>query len=308
MQRAREIREFILLPWDEKKKRATEYWQKYWRIYLFLFLFAAIIAFINVYIEWYSVETHGSPRSRISRQSGGVGPDDDKNKENQPVTEPAKNAPNAPNANNKVITETAAANNKTNEQSEKAAGNTTAAVNTKAAGDTTAAVNTKAAENTTAAVNTKAAGDTTAAVNTKAAGDTTAAANTKAAGNTTAAANTKAAGNTTTVIKQTNISNDNKTSTNIDNRGDSSSLKKSEIRERRLAKQSQRTTTSIADSLSGVGNTMSSALNGGVGKALSVIGIFFSAIVGLFLFCSAPVVIFYMWMKKLIMPLFPSRG
>ena len=289
MQRAREIREFILLPWDEKKKRAKEYWQKYWRIYLFLFVFAAIIAFINVYIEWLSVKTPSSPRSRISLQSGGVGPDDDKNKENQAVTEPAKNAPTAPNAtNNKVIAETAAANDKKHENPEKAAGNTTVAANAKAAGNTTVAANAKAA------------------------GNTTAAADAKAAGNTTAAADVKAAGNTTTIIKQTNISNDSRTigssSISTDSSSSSSSSKKSEIRERRLAKQSQRPTTSIVDSLSGVGNTMSSALNGGVGKALSVIGMFFSAIIGLFLFCSAPVVLFYMWMKKLIMPLFPSRG
>lgn len=208
--RARELREFILLTWDEKKKRIREYWRKYWRIYLFLFLFAAIIAFINVYIDWLSVKTHGSPRSGTgtSSQSGGDGPEDNKNKDNQPAADT----------------------------------NTTKAANTNQ--------KTKPGDN------------------------------------------------------PTNIS-DVSTPSGISGMGFS---KKSEIRERRLAKQSQMSKTSISDSLSGVGNTMSSALNGGVGKALSVIGIFFSVIIGLFLFCSAPVVLFYMWMKKLIMPLFPSRG
>lgn len=170
MHRARELREFILLPWDEKKKRIKEYWHKYWRMYIILLLFALIIAFINVYIEWLSMNTSNYPRTRISQQSGGVG-----SKDNMPIT-------------------------------------------------------------------------------------------------------------------------------------DTSFSKKAEIRDRRLTNQSQQPTTSISDTLSGVGNTMSSALDGGVGKALSVIGIFFSAIIGLFLFCAAPVVIFYMWMKKLIMPLFPLRG
>ena len=50
-QRAREIREFILLPWSEKKKRAREFWHKYGQLYIWLFIFATVIAFINVYIE-----------------------------------------------------------------------------------------------------------------------------------------------------------------------------------------------------------------------------------------------------------------
>ena len=32
LERVHKIREFILLPWEEQKKRIHEYWKKYWRI------------------------------------------------------------------------------------------------------------------------------------------------------------------------------------------------------------------------------------------------------------------------------------
>jgi hypothetical protein len=83
----------------------------------------------------------------------------------------------------------------------------------------------------------------------------------------------------------------------------------SEIKERRKEKQQQRAKqSSVQQSITSLGNNLTSGLSEGTGRALSVIGTFFSAILGLILFCCAPVVIFYMWMKKLILPLFPNSN
>ena len=117
----------------------------------------------------------------------------------------------------------------------------------------------------------------------------------------------------TTETKATNKSGENKPSTPTTNENentdssDSNKSKKEIIKERRLANRNNQPQSSITDTIGSIGSNMSSALNSGVFKSLGVIRAFFSFIIGIFLFCAAPVVIFYMWMKKLILPLFPKN-
>lgn len=214
-ERARELRDFILLPWEDKKKLIRELWHKYGKLYIILFVLCIIVAFINVYIEWSSNNTKYVAIG-VQKQIGGTDPSEQ--------TKPGN----------------------------------TKAENTKAGNIT---IINQPFTNTT---------------------------------------NTKE-------INTENITNDVDT-TNIANNSNSDiGSKRKAIKERRLAKQSARPHTSLSDTLGSVGNNLSSAMTGGVGKALSVLGTFFSAIIGFILFCAAPVVIFYMWMKKLILPLFPTR-
>ena len=118
---------------------------------------------------------------------------------------------------------------------------------------------------------------------------------------------------TTSETKATNKSGENKPSTPTTNENentdssDSNKSKKEIIKERRLANRNNQPQSSITDTIGSIGSNMSSALNSGVFKSLGVIRAFFSFIIGIFLFCAAPVVIFYMWMKKLILPLFPKN-
>jgi len=118
---------------------------------------------------------------------------------------------------------------------------------------------------------------------------------------------------TTNETKATNKSGENKPSTPTTNENentdssDSNKSKKEIIKERRLANRNNQPQSSITDTIGSIGSNMSSALNSGVFKSLGVIRAFFSFIIGIFLFCAAPVVIFYMWMKKLILPLFPKN-
>jgi hypothetical protein len=237
-ERARELREFILLPWELKKQRMREFWHKYGRLYIILFILCTIVAFINIYMDW-SLQNSKSVSHIVNKQLGGLGPEtvDDKK---DPDAVPAKNS---------------TAKNSTSKN--------------------------EPAKNTPVVSKIDTA---------------------------TPAANTNAAANkknyNKTIINQTNITNVTNDTDNTINNGNS---QKKEIRERRLAKQAARPQTSLSDTLGSVGNNLSGVMTSGVGKALSVLGAFFSAIIGLILFCAAPVVIFYLWMKKLILPLFPTR-
>ena len=244
-QRAREIREFILLPWDDKKKRACEFWRKYGQLYIWLFIFATVVAFINVYIET-STRTNLSKTARVQLVGGNSNDDkkkkalnissDNSSSDQSPTPETAqpKQQPAQQPVNNNIATNTipnpTTESNKTTQQSDK---------------------NQASKNNITI----------TTEVN--------------------------------TILPSTN-SSEKKSKVN-------------EIRERRKAKHAERASkSSIKDSLSSLGTNITAGISGGTGRALSVLGTFFSAILGLILFCCAPVVIFYLWMKKLIMPLFPA--
>ncbi len=286
--RAQQVREFILLPWEVKKKRIREFWEKYGRLYIILFVLCTIVAFINVYLEWSTTTTSKTTTKMAlthkpkSHQIGGLGPNDGKTDADTTATkaeEPAKNEP--PIAKNEP---TAAKNEPVAAKNEPvAAKNEPAAAKNEPA----------AAKNESAAAKNETAND---------AGKNTAKNQTL-----TTSGDKKDAASNKPIINQ-NITNINNTTNDTDNNIKNNNSKKQEIRERRLAKQAQRQQqSSLSDTLGSVGNNISGALTGGVGKALSALGTFFSAILGLILFCAAPVVIFYLWMKKLILPLFPTR-
>jgi Ca2+-dependent lipid-binding protein len=255
-QRAREIREFILLPWQEKKKKAREFWQKYGRLYIILFILAAVVAFINVYME----TRHPGSLAKLRKSSliGGDGTEK-----------------------NKAIPESSSSNSET---SAKVATTTAEAANSKKTDQPT--VNAKPGTNQKPATNGK-TDDKTSKPSTS--------------------TDTNNSSDSTTNNKQTkqNITVSTEVITAAPSANKSSKVE--EIRERRRAKAAERASkTSIQESLSSLGNNLTAGISGGTGKALSVLGTFFSAILGLLLFCCAPVVIFYLWMKKLIMPLFPT--
>ena len=72
--RARELREFILLPWELKKQRIREFWHKYGRLYIILFVMCTIVAFINVYMDWSSQNPRSMPNI-FNKQLVGLGPE-----------------------------------------------------------------------------------------------------------------------------------------------------------------------------------------------------------------------------------------
>ena len=232
-ERAREIREFILLPWPEKKKRARQFWEKYGRLYILLFILATAVAVINVYME-----THDTARSQI-------GGDDTK-----PLTQNTS-------SNNTTSKEPGTEPTKDNKPS------TTTTPETAAAANTSKKNNDGSTEKTDS--------------------------------------KTETSKNTINITTQVS------TTLPATNSSKSSKDRISEIKARRKEKQQQRAKqSSVQESISSLGNNLTAGISGGTGRALSVLGTFFSAILGLLLFCCAPVVIFYMWMKKLIMPLFPA--
>ena len=235
--RAREIREFILLPWPEKKKRARQFWEKYGRLYILLFILATAVAVINVYME-----THDTARTNSRGQIGG----DD----------------------TKPLTQNTSSNNTTSKEP-----------------GTQPAKNNKPSTTTTP--------------------ETAAAANTSKKNND--GSSEKTYSKTETSKNTINITTQVSTTLPSTNSSKSSKDRISEIKARRKEKQQQRAKqSSVQESISSLGNNLTAGISGGTGRALSVLGTFFSAILGLLLFCCAPVVIFYMWMKKLIMPLFPA--
>lgn len=257
-ERARQIREFILLPWEVKKQRIYEFWEKYSRLYIILFILCALVAFINVYLEWSNQMT--ITHKDKSHQFGGLGPNDGKTDTDTTATKAVEPIKNEPPTATKNESPTAAKNEPTTATKNEQATNT--------------------GKNTAKNQNLSTTGEIKDAANNK------------------------------TIINQktTNITNTTNTTNDTENNIKNNNSKKQEIRERRLAKQAQRKQqSSLSNTLGSVGNNLSGVLTGGVGQALSALGTFFSAILGLILFCAAPVVIFYLWMKKLILPLFPTR-
>lgn len=243
-QRVREIREFILLPWSEKKNKIRGFWMKYGRLYIILFTLTTVIAFINVYIE----TCYRAKKSHSQRTLIGGGQE-----------------------NNKLNTESSSSNSDAkNDSPTKPLSNGTQTANTKSVDTKPENKNSKSGNNEKPSTT----NNTTELVD-----------------------------NNKQQKKSITISTSVITSTAAPNK----TSKVDEIRERRKAKAEERASkTSIQESLSSLGNNLTAGISSGTGKALSVLGTFFSAILGLLLFCCAPVVIFYLWMKKLIMPLFPT--
>lgn len=253
-QRAREMREFILLPWSEKKKRASEFWRKYGRLYIWLFIFATVVAFINVYIETTTV-TYST--KSIKSQLGG---DDTKPKTLNISSDNIESTP----------------------------------------GITAAPTTEESTTNSTSTKN----GASSGLEGTKPVADKQEPGANSNTNKTTQ--QSKPPSKNQASKQEITITTEVNTTTPSANSSEKKS-KVSEIRERRKAKLAERASkSSITDSLSSLGTNLTAGISGGTGRALSVLGTFFSAILGLILFCCAPVVIFYLWMKKLIMPLFPA--
>ena len=249
--RTREIREFILLTWPEKKKRARQFWDKYGRLYILLFILATVVAFINVYME-----TNGTARTNSRSQLGGEGGTARTNSRSQLGGDDTKPLAQTTSSNNTLLAEPGTQQAKNNNPS------------------TTTSQETGAADNKSKK-NNNAASETTDTKNQQ----------------------SKNTINITTQVSTT-LPSINTAKTSKD--------RVSEIKERRKEKQQQRAKqSSFQQSISSLGTNLTTGISDGTGRALSVLGTFFSAILGLLLFCCAPVVIFYMWMKKLIMPLFP---
>ena len=245
-ERAREIREFILLPWPVKKNRARQFWDKYGRLYILLFILATVIAVINVYIETQTGITLVNSR----RQLGG----DDTKPPTQNISSNNSSSSSEP------------------ETSQPPAVEITDKLNIKPS------TTTKPETNTT---------ETNA-------------------NNTISSSGKKTESKNQSSKNTINITTQVSTTLPTSNTTKSSKNKVNEIRERRKTKQTERSNkSSVKESFTSLGNNLTAGISGGTGRALSVLGTFFSAILGLLLFCCAPVVIFYMWMKKLIMPLFP---
>jgi len=242
--RAREISEFILLPWPEKKKRARQFWDKYSRIYILLFILTILVAIINVYMETRASANQTNARINSQKQLGG---DDTK----PPLQNISSN-------NSSSLTETETQTGKDNKPS-----------------------TTETTETTAAAAN----------INKKGSGPSE---NPEA----------KNKSSKTTINITTQLS----TTLPVSSTTKRSKDKISEIKARRKEKQQQAKQSSVQDTINSIGNNLTAGISGGTGRALSVLGTFFLAILGLLLFCCTPVVIFYMWMKKLILPLFPAHN
>jgi len=264
--RTREIREFILLTWPEKKKRARQFWDKYGRLYILLFILATVVAFINVYME-----TNGTARTNSRSQLGGEGGTARTNSRSQLGGE--------------------GGTARTNSRSQLGGDDT------KPLAQTTSSNNTLLAEPGTQQAKNNNPSTTTS--------QETGAADNKSKKNNNAASETTDTKNQQS--KNTiNITTQVSTTLPSINTAKTSKDRVSEIKERRKEKQQQRAKqSSFQQSISSLGTNLTTGISDGTGRALSVLGTFFSAILGLLLFCCAPVVIFYMWMKKLIMPLFP---
>lgn len=294
VQRVNEIKEFIELPWEKKKKRLKELWAKYGRLYILLFIAAALVAFINVYLNW----TEYKKLNTNNKQSGGA---------TGTTVESAAETATGTAVESAVETATGTA---VESAAETATGSATE----------TASANKPAAETATGTA-VESATETAPETTTKGAKNNE---NKPSAGNVGAAATATATGSNKGVsvpeqpkttqlrpgekIVDGKLVNENDEKRNKEMKVIIESHNKM-IKEKNTAKakKGQERKSTVSQTFNSIKGNVGAAIDGGMGKALTIIGKFFMFIVGLILFCSAPVVLFYMWMKKLIMPMFPTR-